>query len=166
MPVVRQALSADDADGRRWLSARCLTDDPRTYAIIGAAIEVHRQLGHGFLEAVYQEALAIELVSRRIPFRTEVELPIRYKGTRLQCAYRADFLCFDEVIVELKTLRALSGCEEAQVINYLKATGHHIALLLNFGAPRLDHRRFVLSRGIDHLRPSASSADETVADEA
>ena len=75
--------------------------DPRTYAIIGAAIEVHRQLGHGFLEAVYQEALAIELEGRNIPFAREVELPLSYKGRLLRCSYRADFTCFDEVIVEI-----------------------------------------------------------------
>ncbi len=120
-------------------------DDPRTYAIIGAAIEVHRRLGKGFLEAVYQEALAIELGARHIPFRKEAELPLSYKGTRLACTYRADFICFDEVVVELKALRALSGSEEAQIINYLKASGHQTGLLLNFGTQRLEHKRFVHS---------------------
>ena len=133
--------------------------DPRTYAIIGAAIEVHRQLGHGFLEAVYQEALAVELESRGIPYQREVELPISYKGTRLRCVYRADFVCFDEVIVELKTVRTLSGVEESQVINYLKATGYQTGLLLNFGGLRLDHQRLVRSAHLSsicgHLRPSA-----------
>ena len=117
--------------------------DPRTYAIIGAAIEVHRELGHGFLEAVYQEAIAIEFEGRDIPFQKEVELPISYKGNRLICSYRADFVCFAEVVVELKALRQLSGAEEAQIINYLKATGYRTGLLLNFGVPRLEHKRFV-----------------------
>jgi GxxExxY protein len=132
---------------------------PGTYAIIGAAIEVHRHLGHGFLEAVYQEALAIEFESRAVPFERETEVPVVYKDTRLRCSYRVDFLCFGEVIVEIKALRQLGGSEEAQTINYLKATGFHTGLILNFGAPRLEHKRFVFTGDIPHLRPSAPSAD-------
>jgi GxxExxY protein len=116
--------------------------DPRTYRIIGAAIEVHQHLGPGFLEAVYQEVLAIEFVCRAIPHRPQVEIPIWYKGQLLQCAYRADFICFGEVVVEIKGIRALGGTEEAQIIHYLKATGLHTGLLLNFGGAWLEHRRF------------------------
>jgi GxxExxY protein len=128
--------------------------DPRTYAIIGAAIEVHRQLGCGFLESVYQEAMALELTARKIPFRREVEIPVFYKDERLNASFRADFLCFDSVIVEIKALAKFSGVEEAQIINYLKATGFEIGLLLNFGTLSLDHRRLVLSTPL----PSAKSA--------
>ena len=118
--------------------------DPRTYKIIGAAMEVHRQLGCGFLEAVYQEALALELKNREIPFRRELMFPVTYKGYRLRTEYRPDFICFDSVIVELKALSTLSSVEEAQVINYLKVTGFHTGLLLNFGTRSLQQRRLVL----------------------
>jgi GxxExxY protein len=117
--------------------------DPKTYAIIGAAIEVHRQLGCGFLESVYQEALAIELGLRQIPFRREVRLPVTYKGQVLATSFCADFICFNSVIVELKALAHLSGAEEAQLINYLKTTRHKVGLLLNFGTRSLVHRRLV-----------------------
>src|SRR4051794_5050199 len=97
--------------------------DPQTHAIIGAAMEVHRQLGPGFLEAVYHEAMRVEMADRAIPFAGEVCLPVYYKGQRLGCSYRADFVCFESVIVELKALQALTGIEQAQLLNYLKATG-------------------------------------------
>ncbi len=119
--------------------------DPQTYSIIGAAIEVHRQLGHGFLERVYHQALVIEFTVRSIPFQTEVQLPVSYKEQPLDCCYQADFICYDEVIVELKALERLSGKEEAQVINYLKATGLKRALLINFGSGRLEYKRLVLN---------------------
>jgi len=131
--------------------------DPRTYAIIGACMEVHRVLGHGFLEAVYQEALAQEFAAREIPFAREVALVVYYKGTTLKCSYKADFVCFDGVIVELKALGALSGTEESQAINYLKATGLEVGLLVNFGCPSLEYKRFVFS---SNLRKSAQSADD------
>ncbi|MDP2830071.1 MAG: GxxExxY protein [Sulfuricellaceae bacterium] len=133
-----------------------MSSDEQTFAIIGAAISVHRELGHGFLEAVYQEALAIEFKHRSVPFAREVELPILFRGQRLNTGYRADFLCFDEVIVELKALDRLTTREEAQVINYLKASGKPRGLLLNFGGRSLEQKRLVLN-----LRKSAQSADET-----
>lgn len=120
--------------------------DPQTYAIIGAAMEVHSQLGPGFLESVYQEALAREFSLRKIPFEENVELPVYYKGERLNAFFRADFICFGDVVVELKALRQLSGTEEAQILNYLKATGIERGVLLNFGEPQLRYERRILSR--------------------
>ena len=122
-------------------------NDPETYAIIGAAMAVHAELGHGFLEPVYQAALEQEFLALGIPFRREAEIPVLYKGMPLEVSYRADFVCFDRVIVELKALQKLSGVEEAQVLNYLKATGLGRGLLINFGAPSLQHKRFVSSPG-------------------
>ena len=126
--------------------------DPRTYAIIGAAMEVHGELGCGFLEAVYQEALALEFQSRDIPYRREVVLPITYKRQRLTTTYRADFICYENVVVELKALKELGGVEEAQIINYLKATGIRTGLLINFGTKSLTHKRFVYSKNTDPPR--------------
>jgi GxxExxY protein len=126
---------------------KCIMEkDPRTYAIIGAAMEVHRQLGCGFLEAVYQEALEIELKRAGVPTLPQVELPIFYRGQRLNCYYIADFVCYESIIVELKALSRLSGVEDAQVLNYLKATGLEVGLLLNFGTPSLQYKRLVWTR--------------------
>jgi GxxExxY protein len=118
--------------------------DPQTYAIIGAAMAVHSELGPGFLEAVYQEALAIELNQLGVVHQREIPVAIRYKGRSLRCLYRADFLCFDEVIVELKATATVSPADEAQVIHYLRATSRQRGLLLNFGSPHLFFRRIVL----------------------
>ena len=117
------------------------------YAISGAAIEVHKKLGPGFLEAVYQEALEIEFGLRGIPFTSQKNLTVRYKGVVLRKEYCADFVCYGKIIVELKALSKLSGTDEAQLINYLRATGLEVGVLINFGSsPRLDWKRFVLSQ--------------------
>jgi GxxExxY protein len=133
--------------------------DPETFAIIGAAMEVHRELGRGFLELAYQTALALEFQGRTIPFKAEVALPIRYKGKLLPCGYRADFVCFENIIVETKAISKLAGADEAQLINELKATGLHRGLLLNFGAPSLEHKRLVFGAS-QNLCKSAESVDE------
>ena len=127
--------------------------DPRTYVIIGAAMEVHKELGSGFLEAVYQEVLAIELSKRDISFRREIALPLRYKGEILSTSYRADYICFESVVVELKAISRLSGKEESQIMNYLKATGLTTGLLLNFGSESLEYKRFIFNpkSGDEHL---------------
>jgi GxxExxY protein len=119
--------------------------DPRTYKIIGAAMEVHRQLGCGFLEPVYQEAMALELKNRAIPYSREISFPVNYKSHQLKTRYRPDFICFDGVIVEIKALSRLTSIEDSQLINYLKVTGHHTGLLLNFGTRSLQQRRLVLT---------------------
>ena len=117
--------------------------DQRTYAIIGAAIEVHKELGCGFLEAVYQEALGREFVTQGIPFRAQPVVEIRYKGKPLEKKYQPDFVCYDDVIVEIKAISTISGVEEAQLINYLKATNFKVGLLLNFGTKSLEYKRLV-----------------------
>lgn len=115
------------------------------YAIVGAAIEVHRELGYGFLESVYHQALNIELNKRNVPFASEQKLPVYYKGERLDADYRADFICYEKVIVERKAMDRLTSREEGQLLNYLKATKLQVGLLINFGSKgRLDWKRMVL----------------------
>ena len=116
--------------------------DPETYAIIGAAMAVHRTLGNGYPEGVYLEALALEFGERDIPFKRDVALPVRYKGRDLDCDYGADFICYDNVVVELRSVADLANHEKAQTIHYLKASEASVALLLNFGQTTLQYRRF------------------------
>jgi GxxExxY protein len=114
------------------------------FAIIGAAMEVYNELGCGFAEPVYQEAMTLELASRRIPFEALRRLPITYKGITLKQRYFADFLCFGEIIVELKAQKEMGGYEQAQVLNYLRATGLKLAVIINFGdKDKLDWHRYV-----------------------
>ena len=120
--------------------------DPQTYAVIGAAMEVHRELGAGFLEGVYHDAMAIELTDREIPFVREVELPIYYKGRMLTRRYRADLICYEGVIIELKAVSTLTGVDEAQLLNYLKATGRERGLLLSFGRLSLEYKRMAWTK--------------------
>ena len=115
------------------------------YAIRGAVIEVAKTLGVGFAEEVYQEALEMELSERGIPFASQPELSLTYKGRFLRKTYRPDLVCYGKIVVELKAVRALAPEHESQIINYLKATGLHLGLLVNFGSwPKADIRSFVL----------------------
>ena len=115
------------------------------FKIMGAAFQVYNTLGHGFLEAVYQEALEIELGRRGIPNEREKELRITYDGVELKQTYKADFVCYGKIIVELKAVSALDDAHRAQVYNYLHATGYRLGLLLNFGcADELEHQRIVI----------------------
>jgi GxxExxY protein len=114
------------------------------YAIIGAAIEVHKEMGPGFLEPVYQECMEIELQDRRIPFLPQQELRICYKGRQLEKKYQPDFLCYDKIVVEIKALDRLTSKEESQILNYLKATNLRLGLLINFGSEgKLEWKRLI-----------------------
>jgi GxxExxY protein len=113
------------------------------YKIIGCAIEVHKELGCGFLEAVYQEALEIEFYKKQIPFVREKRLLINYKGIQLKKEYIADFICYNQIIVEIKALTTLKPEHQSQVLNYLKATGNKLGLLINFGSQSLQYKRMI-----------------------
>ena len=117
--------------------------DDQTFTIIGAALRVHKTLGYGFLEKVYQDALEVEFRHTKIPYEREKAIAIYYRNIRLGEQYYADFLCYGDVIVELKAIRKLNKLEEAQVLHYLRATNCTRALLLNFGQPSLQIIRFV-----------------------
>ena len=118
--------------------------DPETYKIIGAGMAVHSELGCGFLEKVYRVALPVEFERAGVAFAAEKNLKIYYKGTTLPVGYFADFICFESVVVEVKALSVIGGPEEAQLLNYLKASGMRRGLILNFGATSFQHKRMVL----------------------
>jgi GxxExxY protein len=115
-----------------------------SYRIIGACFEVYKEKGCGFLEAVYQECLAMEFASQNISFVAQARLRLAYKGRSLDQVYESDFLCFDQIIVEIKAVKNLADEHRAQIINYLKATDKPLGLLVNFGHhPKIEHERFV-----------------------
>ena len=122
--------------------------DPQTDALIAAAREVYRILGHGFDAAVYQEALTVEFGLRNIPFVRDVPLSVMYRGEVLSCQFRADFVCYASVIVDVKAMSQVSAAEDAEVINLLKVSRLPTGLLLNFTAGNLQHKRFVLSKDL------------------
>jgi GxxExxY protein len=115
------------------------------FRIIGAAIEVHKELGSGFLESVYEEAMKYESEDRQIPFESQVNIPVYYKGKKLEKEFIADYIGYRGIIVEFKCISKLTKVEEAQIINYLKATRFKVGLLINFGSHgKLEWKRYVL----------------------
>jgi len=115
------------------------------YRIQGAIFEVYREKGCGFAEAVYQECLELEFDLQGIPFIAQPELKLTYKGRPLRSTYRPDFICFESIVIELKALKTTASEHQAQVLNYLKATGHRLGLLVNFGHhPKATVQRIVL----------------------
>ena len=116
-----------------------------TYKILGACFEVYKQKGCGFLEPVYQECLEIELTFQNIPYETQKELFLDYRGQRLKSTYKPDFICYGKIILEIKAVSNLIDDHRAQLLNYLHATGFQVGLLVNFGHfPKVEHERFVI----------------------
>jgi GxxExxY protein len=114
-----------------------------TYDIVGAAMEVHRCLGQGFLESVYQEALELELKNRKIPYVPQKQIEIYYKQQLLNKLFIADLYCYDGIIVELKSVSTILPVHEAQIINYLKATKKELGIIINFGTDSLEYKRYL-----------------------
>ena len=123
-----------------------MTDNELTHAIIGAAIEVHKNLGPGLLESTYEECLSHELSLRNFRFERQKPIPVVYKQTKLECGYRIDLLVESKVVVELKSVEGFAPIHEAIVLTYLRLAGHRLGLLINFNVPTLKDgiRRFVL----------------------
>jgi len=122
------------------------------YEIIGAAMEVHNTLGQGFLESVYQEALEIEMRKRNIPFTSQSKIQILYKDVPMEHYFVADFVCYDKIIVELKSVSTILPEHEAQIINYLRATGFKLGILLNFNEESLFFKRYPNIMAKDKIR--------------
>ena len=119
--------------------------EDEVYAVVGASMEVYYKVGVGFLEPVYHEILAIEMNGRGIPYEAEKELKLEYKGVILKKTYRADFICYGQILVELKSVERLSNIDIAQLLNYMKITKMRVGLLINFGSrPKLEWKRFVM----------------------
>lgn len=130
------------------------------YKIIGAAMEVYNELGPGFLESIYHEALQREFTSRGIPFKTQSPVVVAYKGLPLRKAFVVDFICFDCIIVEIKAIGSLTVVDDAQTLNYLRGTGYQLGALINFGDPdSLRFRRIVHEYGRTSRRFSSFSED-------
>jgi GxxExxY protein len=133
-----------------------------TFAILGAVFEVYREMGSGFLEAVYQECLEKELRRQNIPFVAHKELRLVYKGEILQQTYKPDFICYDKIIIELKAVKEISPEHKAQLLNYLKATNLELGLLINFGSyPRVQIERMVSQMTAKSKTPRIESVEDT-----
>ena len=117
--------------------------EEETYRIIGACMTVHKNLGSGFLESVYEEALRREFEKEEIPFETQKKLRVFYDGSPLDKYFKADFVCYDKIILEIKSVSFLNKTLESQIINYLKATNHEVGILINFGEKSLKWKRFI-----------------------
>ena len=117
--------------------------EEESYAIIGACMQVHKTLGAGFLESVYQEALSREFINRNVPFRSQEKLEVFYEDQKLKKFFKADFICYEHIVVELKATALLTESMIAQTINYLKASRFELGLLINFGAKSLTWKRLI-----------------------
>ncbi len=136
------------------------------YAIVGAAMEVYNDLGPGFLENVYQEAMEIEVETRSIPFNAQQQITVKYKNRPLKKYYIADLICYDKIIVEIKAMDNLTLREEGQMLNYLKATRMKVGVLINFGHyPSLEWKRLVFTKTIQILREDKSSYQTEISDD-
>ena len=135
--------------------------EEETNRIIGACMAVHSELGNGFLEAVYQDALAMEFMDQGIPFVKEASVPVFYKGRRLDREYFADFICYGKVIVELKCVSRLVNANKAQVINYLHGTGLKVGLLVNFAEASLKWERLTNLRSAEHQEATTNGFAQT-----
>ena len=133
------------------MDERGLVLKDEAFRIVGAAMEVSNHLGCGFLEAVYQEALGLEFTERRIPHCQQAPIEIAYKGISLRKGYIADFLCFGKIIVEIKAIKEITSVEEAQILNYLKATQMPLGIVINFGSPQLQFKRYAYTRDTSKL---------------
>jgi GxxExxY protein len=135
-----------DANKRQYEEDLILKDE--VYRIVGAAMNVSNNLGCGFLEAVYQEVLGIELSDDNIPFEAQKSIAITYKDRILKKEYIADFLCFGNIIIEIKAIKKITEVEEAQIINYLKATRLPLGLIINFGGKKMEWERYANTKNI------------------
>lgn len=131
--------------------------EQQTYEILGASMKVHKALGSGFLEAIYEEALEKEFIKRNIPYKRQHKLNVYFDGEPLKKYFKADFLCYDDIIVEIKAATFIHNDNKKQTINYLNAVNKPVGLLINFGEARLTWKRFINSKAIpsEPRNPSA-----------
>jgi GxxExxY protein len=132
------------------------------FAIIGAAMDVYNDLGPGFLEPVYQEAMEIEVESRKIPSNSQCQIAVKYKGRALKKFYVADLICYDKVIVEIKAMDTLTLREDGQLLNYLKATGVKVGVLINFGHfPKLEWKRLIFAKDVSRTAATSTLREDS-----